>query len=244
MQTVLVPARGAWCDLSSTGHPLSFYAALRTAGYAGVFLDLMTPGCPADYNNALAAGLGVMLLQGYDGHDWAIPTQARQRADYAVQQMDTMHYLPGATTWLDCEAMGSLNAGQALAWLTRWDATVHGTGYTSLGKYEGPDCPLTGPQWYDALPLTSHYWRSKAIVPTIPTRGYQIVQTGVQRLFDGVAIDTDEAGADRLGETAMAVQAAHGVAASSAPSPLATLTTDVADLKKALVSVGQILHAL
>jgi hypothetical protein len=204
----------------------------------------MTPGCPVDYQYALSAGLAVMLFQGYDGQDWSIPSQSRIRADYAVQQMDTMHYPPRASTWLDCEGMGSVSAGSALAWLTNWDAAVHTTGYTSLGKYEGSDCPLTGAQWYDGLPLTSHYWRSKAVVPTVPTRGYQIVQTGIQRLFDGVAIDTDEAGADRLGESAMAVQAAHVTAVSSVSTDLAALTTEMADLKKALVSVGATLHAL
>lgn len=244
MQTVLVPAQGLWCDLSSTGHPLSFYQALRRAGYEGCVLDLMTAGVALDYNNALAAGLGVMVFQGYDGHDWSLPAQARIRADYAVQQMDTLQYLPGATTWLDCEAMAPVNAARALLWLTGWDTEVHSNGYTSLGKYEGPNCPLTGAQWYDGLPLTRHYWRSKSAVPAVATRGYQIVQTGVQRLFDGVAIDTDDAGADRLGDRAMAVRAATVIAAPAVPNPTTVLATELTALKQTLHTVGQTLTAL
>ena len=210
MNTILVPAQGRWCDTSITGNPPTWYRALRAAGYQGITLDLASQGWQTDYTYALEAGLAVMLNQGYVANQWADPTQAKTTADYAIQQVESVQYNPGATLFLDCEAMDGITADQALAWLNTWDMNLHATGYTRLGKYEGPNCPLSGAQWY-GLPLTVSYYKAKSLVPPIPHRGYQLIQTGVQRLFRGVYIDEDEAGPDKLGQHAMAVLKAPSV---------------------------------
>lgn len=221
MKTTLVPAKGRWADFSSTGHPLSWYQALKAAGFAGVVIDIMTPGWPPDYNFALEAGLDVMFVQGYYAPYWNVPSEAKTRAQYVITQVRSVKADPGVTLFLDAESMGSISATAAIAWMNAWDAELWASGYRSLGKYEGWNCPLTGVQWYSALTLTSHYWRSKSVVPTIPTRGYQLVQTGIQHLFDGVAIDEDTAWADQKGDYAMAIHNPNFL-----PPPSVTTTTD------------------
>ncbi len=221
MLTKVVSLPGKWADLSSTGHPLSAYQALKAGGYVGVILDLETQGWQTDYNNALAAGLGVMLNQGYWGPAWIDPAQAKLRAQYAVQQMRSVQYPLAGTVFLDCESMMALTPTAVLNWMNAWDAEVHANGYTALGKYEGSGVPLTGQQWYSDLALTAHYWKSGSAVPMVAVRGYQVVQTRMTHLFDGVAIDDDEVGPDRLGGQAMAV-----VAPNAVPAPVITTSTD------------------
>lgn len=243
MQTKVVGLSGKWADLSSTGHPLSAYQALQSGGYVGVILDLQTPGWQTDYNNALTAGLGVMLNQGYYAPAWRDPVRATDRAQYAAQQMRSVQYPLSATIFLDCEAMDPLSTVAALAWMNAWDRELHGLGYTGLGKYVGANCPLTGLQWYQGLPLTAHYYKSASTVPTVAVRGYQVVQTRMTHLFDGVPIDDDEAGTDRLGGRALAV-----VAANAVPAPVVTTTTDwkpaIDALQKQVVALQTQNHAL
>lgn len=256
MQTTLVAATGRWADFRSTGQSLAWYRALKAAGFSGVVLDIMTSGWQSDYNAALEAGLDIMFVQGYYAPYWSVPSEAQARAAYVVTQARTVQANPGVTLWLDAEAMGSLSATAAIAWMNGWDAELWASGFHSLGKYEGADCPLSGAQWYSALTLTSHYWRSKSIVPTIPTRGYQMVQTGLQSLFDGVAIDEDTAGADQKGDLATAIHNPNFVPPPTVSTTttwqpaVAALTKQVADLQsqnQALIAklqaVGKTLQA-
>lgn len=221
MQTTLVPAKGRWADFSTTGHPIGWYQALKAAGYQGVILDLMTQGWPTDYHFALEAGLDVMFLQGYYAPYWSVPTAAKQRAQYAITQLRSVSSPTGVTLFLDCEDMGAVSASAAIDWFNGWDKELATTGYRSLGKYEGAGCPLTGAQWYQDLPRTAHYWRSASTVPTVAVRGYQLVQTRLQALVDGVAIDENTASPDIKGNSAMAIHNPNAL-----PAPTITTSTD------------------
>ncbi|MHB1610983.1 MAG: glycoside hydrolase domain-containing protein, partial [Sulfobacillus sp.] len=121
---------GRWLDFASNDHPASWYQAVKTSGIVGVVLDLMSPGWTAAYHNAMAAGLAVMLFQGYYAPDWVITADAAQRADYAVSQAESVGYPKGAVLWLDWEAVPpAVTAAEALTWINRWTQVVQSVGY-------------------------------------------------------------------------------------------------------------------
>lgn len=211
---------GRWLDLSSTGHPLTWYQAVHAAGYQGVILDLETPQWANDYHNALEAGLGVLLNQGYWAPYWQDLSQATLRGAYAASQAKSVGYPTTSPIFLDCEAMGALDAPETLAWINAWNSAVIAGGYDQCGVYVGANVPLDGTQWY-GIPKTSHYWKSASAVPLVAVRGYQIVQTAVGQMFQGVAVDYDTVGVDALhGEPLAAVSVV------TLPAPTISTSTD------------------
>ncbi|MGA2020858.1 MAG: hypothetical protein ABSH02_09735 [Candidatus Sulfotelmatobacter sp.] len=77
--------------------------------------------------------------------------------------------------------MSSTTAGPGIRQLTQAN--------TFRACYVGAGAMLSGPQLYD-LPF-QHYWRSSSIVPSIPTRGYQLLQLLASISIGGVQIDLD-----------------------------------------------------
>jgi hypothetical protein len=220
-------------DLGSTGHPLSWYQAVRAAGYVGILLDCMTPGWDRDYAAALEAGLAVGVFQGYYVPDWATgPAGAAQRARDAVAQVEAVGYPKGALIWLDSESWGAVPTAACIAWINAWSQTIRQAGYVD-GLYVGAGTPLTADELYQAL-LTEHYWKSCSQVPPVPQRGYQILQTcGV--VVAGVHVDVDWVQADALGGQPLFVVPA--AAPATAPDPVAALSQEVAALKAALTAL-------
>ncbi|MDA8118464.1 MAG: DUF1906 domain-containing protein [Gammaproteobacteria bacterium] len=191
---------GAWIDLQSAGHPLTFYQAVKAAGKVGVILDLQTLGWQTDYPLARQAGLGTMLFQGFWSPGFAIPTLAQQRGIYAVQQAKAVAYPAGAVSWLDWEAVPSdVTEAQGIAWISAWSLAVKNGGYAP-GLYVGANQPLSALALYQQLIYISHYWRScSASTVLVATRGYQMTQTACGQMIDGVPVDFDTAGTDALG---------------------------------------------
>ena len=69
------------------------------------------------------------------------------------------------------------------------------------GIYVGAQAILTGAQLYDLK--FDHYWKSESRVPAIPVRGYQMVQTLVPELVNGIGIDKDVTQTDNKGGQAL-----------------------------------------
>lgn len=205
MTPVNKPVLGSWIDLASVGHPATWYRSVAQAKYQGVFLDIQTPGWATDYHYALQAGVAVMLFQGYWGPAWSQSSMATQRAAYAVQQLKAVGYPTTDVVWLDAEEMGSLSSTAALSWINAWNDELLKAGYTELGVYVGAGCPMSGTEWYQGLSKTTHYWRSASHVPTVATRGYQVIQTAVNHTVGGVTVDLDTVQADSLHATPNAI---------------------------------------
>lgn len=191
---------GPWVDFKSSGHPLSFYQAVKTAGRVGIILDLQTLGWQTDYPLARQAELGLMLFQGYWSPAFAVPAMAQQRGAYAVQQAKAVAYPAGAVIWLDWEAVPSeVTEAQGIAWINAWSLAVKNGGYAP-GLYVGANQPLSALALYQQLIYISHYWRScSASTVMVATRGYQMTQTACGQTLDGVPVDFDTAGTDALG---------------------------------------------
>lgn len=217
------PKPGAkWADFGSGGHPLAWYASLVASGFDGVILDTYSAQ-PSDARYALQAGLGVMMVQGYDPAAWADPALAVSRAQQAVAFAQSAAYPAGATVWLDFESCAT-SYTQAAAWINTWAQTVRAHGYWP-GIYVGAPQPLSGLQLYALLTGMIHYWESESTVPMVARRGYQIRQEQCDVMEHGVLVDLDRVQMDDLGGLP------HGMIQDPVtPSPSKASTPPVPDL--------------
>lgn len=188
---------GDLADLSSTGHPPAFYAALRQAGYRGVILDVLSTGWDTDYTAALSAGLLVMLYQGYWSPAWANPAEATTRARQAIAAADLVHYPVPAVIWLDLEGVpDTVSADSCAAWIDTWAGLVQDAGYAP-GLYVGVPQPLSAQALYDR-PAIQHYWRGcSADVVDVAVRGYQLRQS-CGYVLSGIPLDRNTVALDAL----------------------------------------------
>ena len=225
---------GRWLDFAANDQPASWYGAVKASGIVGVVLDVMSPGWTAAYHNALAAGLAIMLFQGYYAPDWVNAADAAQRAEYAVSQAESVGYPKGAILWLDWEKVPtSVTAADAVIWINRWTQMVQSLGYVA-GLYVGVPQPLSPEALYFQL-ILAHYWRScSGDAAAVFRRGYQMVQTACNQTVAGVTVDVDTVGPDALGGLP---PAAVPVAASPSSDPAASLADELAALT---TRVGQL----
>lgn len=210
---MITPLKGPGVDLSSTGHPLSWYEGIKAKGKTWVAIDLESPGFEADFKNAISAGLHGLLFQGYWDKQWIDADQAQERAQYAVSMANSVGYEKGASLGLDFESV-NISDVEALAWLTAWANVVSDAGFEPAA-YIGVPQPLTGDQIKDSA--IRHLWKAfSSDTVDVPERGYAILQVSVTEDLDGVAVDLDEAGVDLLGNAliGMAGEPAKAVAVS------------------------------
>ena len=229
-----IPAGTKLIDKRTNGQSLSWYQSLLGSGVHGVILDMMTGDVQPDIQNALTAGLTVLLFQGYDTAMFAIPSQATTRANLMVKAAKTAGFPAGSHACnlaLDLEATGSASASAIYTWATNWGETVRQAGYQPA-LYVGPGQPLSGQQLYD-LPPFAHYWRSAANVPAVATRGYEILQTAFNQVFEGVYVDYNLVQADALGSLPVGVMLQPGPNAAT----FAALQQQVATLQAALTTL-------
>ena len=213
---MIISLKGPGVDFASTGHPLSWYEGIKAKGKTWVALDLMTSGFEADMQNALRAGLNVILFQGYYEPAWSVAAEAQSRAQFAVTSAKNAGYESGAPIVLDFESV-PVPAPDAEAWCKAWSNAVEDAGYVPA-IYIGVPQPLDGDALY-ALPF-QHYWKSySADTVEVSTRGYQIIQSAGSQDLDGVSVDLDEAGADLLDDFMMGMAADPAVVS---PSPVAS----------------------
>ncbi|WP_294675714.1 DUF1906 domain-containing protein [uncultured Fluviicola sp.] len=108
----------------------------------------------------------------------------------------------GMNLWMDLEGIASGTSAQTvIAYSNAWYDAVFAAGYIP-GIYVGANCILTGDQLYNSLKY-QHYWKSLSQVPSIPVRGYQLVQSFSKDPVCGVSIDKDSTMTDQSGGTVL-----------------------------------------
>ncbi|MBN3004364.1 DUF1906 domain-containing protein [Chromobacterium alkanivorans] len=148
----------------------------------------------------LGAGLALMAVQHVRDPGWS-PNAAMGKSDgqNTVAHAQTAGLLPGVNVWCDLEGVADGASGQDVAdYCTQWFEAVSNAAYAP-GLYVGSAAGLSGTQLYE-LPF-QHYWQSCSSVPSIPQRGYQMVQTLVPQTVNGIGIDADMTQTDQLGGT-------------------------------------------
>ena len=194
---------------TNTVVPLSTAQAFKSQGYQFCirYLSRSTSQgsgdlSPAEANNILQAGLALMSVQHVAAEGW-VPSASlgTTNGTNAANNAKSVGFPPGVNVWLDLEGVASGTAAQTVTdYCTNWYNAVAASGYVP-GIYVGANCILNGTQLYD-LPF-QHYWQSLSTVPAIPVRGYQMVQSGVSALVNGISIDKDVTQTDQQGGTAL-----------------------------------------
>jgi len=211
LDTVALPAGSRVIDLSSTGHSLAWYQAVKANGVAAVMLDAATPGVVTDAHYALEAGLGVGLFQGYWSPAWASRSYALTRGGELVRIAQEIGLpapaAPRLPLWLDLEAVPSgVDAAAMMDWIAQWASVVAMAGYQP-GIYEGPGQPMAAGDFVSLA--TTHgpmiFWRSASAVPAIPL-GYVLRQGASNQRYHGVPVDDDEVTANEAGDTLVVAQ--------------------------------------
>lgn len=126
-----------------------------------------------------------------------------------------------ATIVCDCEWSNPPPKDKQIAYIEEWGKQLHAANYTPC-LYVSPDLALTSKELY-ALRYIKAYWKSASAVPTVDTRGYQVMQsleyfynadTGqIQRWsnscyrHNGIRMDMDMVGIDGKGDYFKAVTA-------------------------------------
>jgi hypothetical protein len=106
----------------------------------------------------------------------------------------------GCTLWLDMEwggSAGEQDGASALAYGNAWAAAVASEGYEA-GVYIGVNSGMTGDQFY-SMPNVRHYWKSASMVPWVPHRGFQLMQS-LETDVAGLRIDQDLSMLDNKGD--------------------------------------------
>jgi hypothetical protein len=150
----------------------------------------------------LAAGLALMAVQHVDEPGWSpIRDLGEANGTNAANNAAQVGFPPGVCIWCDLEGVNDDAAAQdVIDYCNEWYAAVSAAGYVP-GLYVGADAILDGQQLYDLS--FQHYWRSESEVPAIPVRGYQMVQTPVENLVNGIGIDQDTTQNDNRGGQAI-----------------------------------------
>jgi hypothetical protein len=191
--------------------PISANVAQEFAGQGYAFcVRYLSRGigqAPGDLTSAEAAGIlgagpGLMAVQHVREAGWE-PTAAMGQDDGsdAAGNAATIGFPPGVNIWCDLEGVaGDAIAADVIGYCNAWFEAVAEGGYVP-GLYVGADCILDGQQLYDLA--FQHYWQSISDVPTLPARGYQMIQTLVPELVNGIAIDQDVTQTDDEGGQAL-----------------------------------------
>lgn len=189
---------------------LTTATALKNAGYTFAIRYVPFLQNPAgdittqEINDIVNAGLGLLLVQHCRLPGW-IPSGAlgTQDANRAVAHLNTVGMPKGASVYLDLEGVKTGTAtGDVLAFCNNWYNIISKAGYVP-GIYVGANCGLSGDALYHGLKF-QHYWKSLSVVPNIPTRGYEMVQTSGKTVC-GVSIDEDTVTVDNLGNAPLAL---------------------------------------
>lgn len=157
---------------------------------------------PAEASAILAAGLGLMAVQHVRMPGWS-PSAGLGQTDgnNAANNARTVGFPPGVNIWCDMEGVNAALLPQdVIDYCNAWFAAVSADGYVP-GLYVGDNVVLNGQQLYD-LPF-EHYWKSASAVPVLPARGYQMIQTLVPELVNGMGIDQDTTQTDGEGGQAI-----------------------------------------
>ena len=176
-------------------------ACLSAAGYSFDLVNTNGTNWADEYNAAAAAGMDVVLFQGYDPTTWPDNTQGTTRGAIAGQKAGDVGYPKGSQIFLNLENNTNSTAATAIQWVTNWANAIRAAGYTP-GVYVGAPQVLSQAQ-VNALPV-SVFWRSASSSAPQAGAGFVVRQTAVTQSACGIpnGIDTDVAGQDLRGAQA------------------------------------------
>lgn len=138
----------------------------------------------------LGSGLALMAIQHAPDPGWS-PTYCLglEYGLNAATNAKSLGFPPGVNVWCDLEQVSdSASSQDVIAYCNAWYTAVSAVGYVP-GLYVGAGAVLSGQELYGLQ--FQHYWRSISVVPEIPTRGYQVIQTPGQQDVNGIGIDKD-----------------------------------------------------
>ncbi len=169
---------------------------LRSAGYS---FDMVNTNdlTNSEYNAAAAAGMNVVLFQGYYQPYWKSSGYGTSQGKKAVAAAAKMKYPTGAMIFLNLEATNNSTPAVMRWWVTHWVAAVR-AGHYLAGVYVGAK-PGLSTATLQAITGLNVFWRSASTsgVPVM-TRGYAVTQPA--SLFNKkvctTVIDGDIAGKD------------------------------------------------
>jgi hypothetical protein len=154
---------------------------------------------PQEAEDILDSGLALSPVQRVRRSPWdptgSLGTTTGQNAANNAQLIG---FPPGINVWLDLEGVRSgTSASNVIAYCNNWFDEVAAKNYVP-GIYVGADAILTDTQLANLK--FEHYWKSGSIVPSIPGRGYQLIQTipnpPLGELRHGIHIDLDKTQTD------------------------------------------------
>lgn len=173
---------------------------LRAAGYSYDMVNTTGDTWQDEYNAAAAAGLKVVLFQGYDPDAWADPKAAAARAGIARDKAAGAGYPKGGQIFLNLEdnVGRGVTAADMIKWVNAWTAVIRNAGY-SPGIYVGAPQLLTAGQ-INALPNVV-FWRAASGSAPQAARGFVATQPVVETPACGIyrGVDVDVAGRDSKG---------------------------------------------
>ena len=176
-------------------------ACLSAAGYSFDLVNTNGTNWADEYNATAAAGMDVVLFQGYDPTTWPTVSQGTVRGQAAGSKAASVGYPTGSQIFLNLENNTNADAATAIQWVTNWASAIRAAGYTP-GVYVGVPQVLSQAQ-VNALPV-SVFWRSASSSAPQASAGFVVRQTAVSQSACGIpnGIDTDVAGQDLRGAQA------------------------------------------
>ncbi len=150
-----------------------------------------------EINDIINAGLKLCAVQHVLNSGW-IPTNelAKKFAYNAIQHAKTIG-LPSCNIFLDLEGIKpGINQNDIINYANTWYDIINQNGYVP-GIYVGYNTYLNGYELYYKLKF-KNYWKSASNVPDITQRGYQIIQTSVNKVVNGIYIDEDICMPDKM----------------------------------------------
>ena len=181
---------------------------LSAAGYGFDIIDAVYTAWQDEYNAAAAAGMKVLLFQGYDPSSWATPSEGTRRGGIIADNAELAHYPAKAQIFLDLEdtiqpadketGTPATSVSELKTWITNWSAAVRAKGYQP-GIYAG-EPQLLSKADLDSIPNTV-YWQSASTAALTPARGFVGSQTAISQPACGIdgGINPDKAGSDARG---------------------------------------------
>lgn len=150
--------------------------------------------------NILNAGLALSAVQHVRNAGWnPSASLGNTYGENAASNASSIGLLSGMNIWCDLEGVASGTPAQnVIDYCNAWYNAVYDAGFIP-GIYVGANCILNGNQLYDLK--FQHYWKSLSNVPSVPQRGYQLIQSLEQSLIDGLSIDNDLTQNDEKGDS-------------------------------------------
>jgi len=147
----------------------------------------------------LDGGLALMPVQHVPYPNWSPNYSLGQKYGYhAAENAVRIGFPTKVNLWCDLEGISSSAGAQdVIDYCNAWYDSVSQLGYLP-GLYVGYDAVLNEDQLYYNLKF-QHYWKSPSDVPTVPKRGYQMLQHDIDRIVNGINIDKNTTYIDNEG---------------------------------------------